>query len=76
MLVTECGLVDRLKIEFPDREFVGTCNLCPYMKKITLHNILETLRDPKPENVVTLDEPLRVRALQSIQKMFEYAEKN
>ena len=76
MLVTECGLVDRLKVEFPDREFVGTCNLCPYMKKITLHNILETLRDPKPENVVTLDESLRVRALQSIQKMFEYAEKN
>lgn len=76
MLVTECGLVDRLKIEFPDRDFVGSCNLCPYMKKITLHNILETLRDPKPENVVNVEESIRVRALQSIQKMFEYTEKN
>ena len=76
MLVTECGLVDRLKIEFPDREFVGTCNLCPFMKRISLHNILETLREPKPENIVTLDESLRKRALNSIQKMFEYAEKN
>lgn len=76
MLVTECGMVDRLKVEFPDREFVGTCNLCPYMKKITLYNILETLKNPKSENIITLDEPLRKRALTSIQKMFEYAEKN
>ncbi|MCH8907836.1 MAG: quinolinate synthase NadA, partial [Candidatus Heimdallarchaeota archaeon] len=28
MLVTECGLGERLAIEFPDREFVGTCTLC------------------------------------------------
>ena len=74
MLVTECGMVDRLKVEFPDREFVGTCNLCPYMKKINLNNILETLRSPKPENVITLDETLRLKALKSIQNMFTYAE--
>ena len=75
MLVTECGLVDRLRVEFPDREFVGSCNLCPFMKKINLHNILETLRNPAPENIVTLDEIVRVQALKSIQNMFEYAEK-
>jgi quinolinate synthase len=76
MLVTECGLVDRLKIEFPDREFVGSCNLCPYMKKITLHNILETLKNPQPENIVTVDEEISKKALQAITKMFEYTEKN
>ena len=76
MLVTECGLVDRLRIEFPDREFVGSCNLCPYMKRINLHNILETLREPKPENIVDVKEPIRSKALLSIQKMFEYSEKN
>ena len=74
MLVTECGMVDRLKIEFPDREFVGSCNLCPFMKKITLYNILETLRNPKEENRVTVDESVREKALKSIQKMFEYTE--
>ena len=76
MLVTECGLVDRFKIEYPDREFVGSCNLCPYMKKITLYNILETLRDPKEENKVMVEEQVRVKALSAIQKMFEYTEKN
>ena len=75
MLVTECGFVDRLKVDFPDREFVGSCNLCPYMKKITLWNILETLRSPKPENIITLDETLRINALKSIQQMFKYTEK-
>ena len=47
-----------------------------YMKKITLYNILETLKNPKEENRVNVDESVRVRALQSIQKMFEYTEKN
>lgn len=75
MLVTECGLVDRLRIEYPDREFVGTCNLCPYMKKITLYNILETLKNPQKENIIELDENVRLKALKSIEKMFEYAEK-
>ena len=74
MLVTECGLTDRLRIEYPDREFVGTCNLCPYMKKITLYNILETLKNPKKENIIELDEELRLKALRSIKNMFKYTE--
>ena len=74
MLVTECGLVDRLRIEFPNREFVGSCNLCPYMKKITIANILETLKNPKPENRIEVEEKLRIRALQAIQNMFKYTE--
>lgn len=74
MLVTECGLVDRLRIEYPDREFVGSCNLCPYMKKITLHNILETLKQPKADQIIELDEQIRLKALKSIEKMFEYTE--
>lgn len=70
MLVTECGLVDRLRVEFPDRNFVGTCNLCPYMKRITLANILDTLRDPKPENIIEVEEGIRVRALDALNQMF------
>ncbi|MDH5355106.1 MAG: quinolinate synthase NadA, partial [Gammaproteobacteria bacterium] len=31
MLVTECGITDRFKSEFLDKEIVGTCILCPYM---------------------------------------------
>ncbi|MHA2363610.1 MAG: quinolinate synthase NadA [Candidatus Hodarchaeales archaeon] len=75
MLVTECGLVDRLRIEYPDREFVGTCNLCPYMKRINLFNILETLRNPLPENIIEVPVALRKRAHQALKRMFELTEK-
>ncbi|MFV2014745.1 MAG: quinolinate synthase NadA, partial [Candidatus Heimdallarchaeota archaeon] len=32
MIASECGLSDRLSVDFPDRSFLGTCVLCPYMK--------------------------------------------
>ena len=71
MLVTECGLTERLKVEFPDREFVGTCNLCPYMKKITLDNVLQVLKDPKDYNIIEVDELTRKKALKALERMFE-----
>jgi len=36
MLVTECGLTDRFKAEFLDKEIVGTRIQCPYLKQIQL----------------------------------------
>lgn len=71
-LVTECGLSDRFAVEYPDREFYGTCVLCPYMKKNELRNILEALKNPKEEQIITLDEDLRIRAKVSIDKMLAY----
>ncbi|MFW9993544.1 MAG: quinolinate synthase NadA [Candidatus Odinarchaeota archaeon] len=75
MLVTECGMTDRLRVEFPDREFVGSCNLCPYMKQITLNNILETLRELRPCNDVQVPEETREKALTAIERMFELTER-
>ncbi|OLS16519.1 MAG: Quinolinate synthase A [Candidatus Heimdallarchaeota archaeon LC_3] len=72
-LVTECGLSERLKIEFPDREFIMQCNMCPYMKEITLDNILECLRNPKPENIIELPSNIISKAKKSLQKMFDYS---
>ena len=46
MMVTECGLTDRFKAEFEDKEIVGTCILCPYMKKIELDDVLRALKNP------------------------------
>ncbi len=72
MVITECGLVERMKIEInAGKKFVGTCIMCPYMKKITLENILQALENPKPEQIIEVDENIRVKALESIQKMFE-----
>ena len=39
MLVTECSMSDNVQIDNPNVEFVKPCNLCPYMKKITLEKI-------------------------------------
>jgi len=57
-LVTECGLSDQMRVEYPHKKFIGTCSLCPFMKKITLENILSTLQDESP----TIDFPLAIMA--------------
>ena len=75
MLVTECGLSDRLKAEFKDKEIVGTCLLCPYMKEIHLEDVLKALKQPDPEQFVEIPSEIADRARASLNKMFEL-EKN
>jgi quinolinate synthase len=75
MLVTECGLSDRLRVEFPDRTFIGSCALCPHMKRVDLRNVLRCLEAPTPEQVVEIPEDVRVRALRAIERMFELGKK-
>ncbi|MEK7865661.1 MAG: quinolinate synthase NadA [Planctomycetota bacterium] len=71
MVITECGLADRMRIEFPDREFVGACSLCPYMKRVDLANIRQVLTAPRPDQVVEIEESVRVRAERSLTRMLE-----
>ena len=71
MLVTECGLSDRLRSEHPKKEFVGMCALCPYMKKNSLANILEILQGEKKENEVEIREETAAKARKSLERMFE-----
>ncbi|HVY60017.1 MAG TPA: quinolinate synthase NadA [Planctomycetota bacterium] len=71
MLVTECGLSDRMRVEFPDRRFIGTCGLCPHMKRVELRKVLEVLESPRPDQIVELPEDVRLRALRSLERMFE-----
>jgi quinolinate synthase len=71
MLVTECGLSDRLRVEFPDREFIGTCSLCPHMKRVELRKVLQVLESPRPDQVIEVPEAIRVRAKRAIDRMFE-----
>lgn len=69
LLATECGLASTVKAEFPDKNIVGPCNLCPYMKKIDLYNTLKVLQDEVPE--INVNEETRIRALKSLDKMLE-----
>jgi quinolinate synthase len=55
VMVTECSMSDNVAVESPNTEFVRPCNLCPYMKMITLEGIRDSLRDMKHEVIVPDD---------------------
>jgi quinolinate synthase len=69
LLVTECGMSDKLKVQFPDREFLGSCVLCPFMKKVELRNVLQSLKDPLPAQVVELAPEVVSRARKALDRM-------
>jgi len=69
LVVTECGLSDRLLLEVPGKKFYKSCKLCHYMKMITLEGTRDALRDLQPE--ITLPEDVRVRAARALERMFE-----
>ncbi|MBR4355622.1 MAG: quinolinate synthase NadA [Elusimicrobiaceae bacterium] len=70
-MLTEFGLVNRLEAEYPDKTFVWPFGVCSYMKKNSLINTLEALVDPRPDQVVEVNENVAVQARKSIEKMFE-----
>ena len=59
ILLTECSMSDNVAMENPDTDFIRPCNLCPHMKRITLENLYECLRDET--NEVLIDEDMRQR---------------
>ena len=75
LMLTECGLVSRLQVETPEKNFIGGCRLCPYMKMNTLEKVRDALLAPRPDQIITLDENLRQRAARCIERMFELAPK-
>jgi quinolinate synthase len=71
MMLTECGLVSRLEVEAPEKQFIAACKLCPYMKLNTLAKVRDALRAPLPHQIIDLDPDLRRRAQASLDRMFE-----
>jgi quinolinate synthase len=69
LVVTECGLSDRLLLEVPEKRFYKSCKLCAYMKLITLEGTRDAVRDLAPE--ITLPEDVRGRAAAALARMLE-----
>lgn len=69
VVVTECGLSDRLLLEVPEKKFYKACKLCQFMKMITLDGTLHALQHMQHE--IVLDEDVRVRAERSLRRMLE-----
>ncbi len=69
MLVTECSMSDNVQSDNPNVEFIKPCNLCPYMKKITLEKILDCLENET--NEIFIEEKMAKAARKSVQRMAE-----
>ncbi len=68
---TECGILHRMRKENPDKAFypLEPAVLCPNMKRITLEDVLNSLRDMSP--AVELEEEVLRRARAPIDRMLE-----
>ncbi len=73
MLVTECSMASNISDELPDVDFAKPCNMCPYMKKITLENILYSLHTM--DNQVEVDPDVAAKARVSVQRMIDLSRK-
>jgi quinolinate synthase len=71
VMITECSMSDNVAVEYPEVEFVRPCNLCPYMKRITLPKILRSLQTRTHEVLVAPD--VAARARRAVEAMLEVA---
>jgi len=69
LVVTECGLSDRLLMEIPDKHFYKACKLCRFMKMITLEGTLDSLRHLRYE--IELTDDVRIGAKRALERMLE-----
>lgn len=75
IIVTESGMLHRLKKEVPDKRFVAgptelcACADCRYMKLNTLEKLRDCLDYLQPE--ITIPEDVRVKAERSVRRMLD-----
>ena len=69
VLYTECSMSDNIAAANPNVEMIGTCQMCPHMKRITLPKILHALQSEGPE--VHVDPEISVRARKAVDRMLE-----
>jgi quinolinate synthase len=69
VMITECSMASNVAGDLPGVQFIGPCNLCPYMKRITLENIRDCLLHMQFE--VTVPEDIAERARLAVQRMVD-----
>ena len=73
MLVTECSMASNIADALPDVDFVGPCNMCPYMKKITLEKVLWSLHSM--EGAVEVDAEIAAKARVAVERMIDLSQR-
>ncbi|WP_425466230.1 quinolinate synthase NadA [Ostreiculturibacter nitratireducens] len=73
MLLTECSMASNIADELPEVEFVGPCNMCPYMKMITLEKVLWSLHTMTTP--IEVDPAIAARARIAVERMINLSQK-
>ncbi|MGP9791430.1 quinolinate synthase NadA [Roseinatronobacter sp. NSM] len=73
MLVTECSMASNISDAHPDVEFIGPCNMCPYMKMITLEKVLWSLHTMTTP--IEVDPAVADKARLAVQRMIDLSAK-
>lgn len=79
IVATEPHIIHQMEKAVPEKTFIGApgadgncnCNICPYMALNTMEKLYVALRDLEPR--IELDEELRLKAKQSLDRMLEMA---
>lgn len=71
IIVTECGMTEKLKYDVPEKNFMSFCNTCPYMKSITLQLVVKSLAANTHE--ITLPEHIIRNARKAIDRMLNFS---
>jgi len=69
LLLTECSMSDNIAVANPEVAMLGTCQLCPHMKRISLPKILKSLQEEEPQ--VHVDPEIAARARTAVERMLE-----
>ena len=76
IVLTEPGILHQMQQRVPEKTLIDvpgldgcSCNACPYMRLNTLQKLHDCLVTLEP--AIELDEDIRLRALQPIEKMLE-----
>lgn len=69
LLLTECSMSDNIAVANPEVAMIGTCQLCPHMKRISLPKILKSLQNEEPQ--VHVDPDIAAKARVAVERMLE-----
>ena len=76
IVATESGILHQMEKQNPGKTFIPappdngcSCNECPHMRLNTLEKLYLCLKHEQPQ--ITMEESLRIRALQPIERMLE-----
>lgn len=67
IVVTECGMTEKLRQDVPEKNFLSFCSVCPYMKSTTLQLVIKSLVHNTHE--ITLHPKIIADARKAIDRM-------